>query len=377
MGTFITDLADVARLTGLPVVEVPGWQSRGWRGGTTPDGGFLGRPQGGLAHHTGTPNSRGGDYPTLSTVVYGRSDVAGPLANLGLGRNGTVYVIAAGRANHSGAVDDQRYFNAHAIGIEAEHPGGSEPWSQEQYDAYVLLCRVLGQHYGITWRGHKEAAIPHGRKPDPNFDMDAFRAAIAAGGGAVPVGNPIPPSAPKGYVQHGDRGALVTELQQLLIAAGFGVGAAGADGIFGDATEAAVRSYQASRGLNVDGVAGAQTFGALRSGQGPAAPPAPPTGPIVIAPGVPAPPFPLPDGHCFGPKSGPDWQHSGYYNHREDLRTWQQRMADRGWAITADGLYGDQTAGVTKAFQSEKGLTVDGLIGPITWSSAWTLPVTR
>ncbi len=102
-----------------------------------------------------------------------------------------------------------------------------------------------------------------------------------------------------------------------------------------------------------------------------------PSGPVVIAPGVPAPAFPLPEGHVFGPKSGPAWMHSGFYNHREDLRRWQQRMKDRGWAIAADGLYGDQTAGVTEDFQREKGLKPDRLIGPITWAAAWTAPVTR
>jgi peptidoglycan hydrolase-like protein with peptidoglycan-binding domain len=51
-------------------------------------------------------------------------------------------------------------------------------------------------------------------------------------------------------------------------------------------------------------------------------------------------------------------------------------MADRGWSITPDGLYGDQTRNVALAFQREKGLTPDGLIGPATWSAAWTAPVT-
>jgi hypothetical protein len=101
------------------------------------------------------------------------------------------------------------------------------------------------------------------------------------------------------------------------------------------------------------------------------------TGPIVIAPGVPAPPYPLPAGHVFGPKSGPAWIHSGFYNHRDDMRAWQQRMADRGWTITTDGLYGDQSGDVAEAFQTEKHLGVDRLIGPETWAAAWTAPVTR
>lgn len=89
-----------------------------------------------------------------------------------------------------------------------------------------------------------------------------------------------------------------------------------------------------------------------------------------------APAFPLPAGSYFGPMEGPAQSVSGYYSHREDLRRWQQRMADRGWQINPDGYYGPQTRGVAEAFQREKGLHVDGLIGPVTWAAAWTLPVT-
>lgn len=67
---------------------------------------------------------------------------------------------------------------------------------------------------------------------------------------------------------------------------------------------------------------------------------------------------------------------SGYYTHREDLRAWQQRMADRKWRITPDGYYGDETERVVRAFQREKGLSVDGVIGAATWAAAWTSPVT-
>jgi peptidoglycan hydrolase-like protein with peptidoglycan-binding domain len=52
-------------------------------------------------------------------------------------------------------------------------------------------------------------------------------------------------------------------------------------------------------------------------------------------------------------------------------------MADRGWAIAADGLYGPQTEDIARRFQKEKGLVPDALIGVITWSAAWTEPVTR
>lgn len=369
MGYYLTDLADVLRAAGLNVVEIDGWKTRGWRGGTTRDGGLLtAKPLGGLVHHTGTPASALGNYPTLNTIIRGRSDVAGPLAQLGLGRDGTWYVVAAGRANHSGAVDDQRYFNAYAIGVEAEHPGGGAEWPAGQYDSYVKGCAALGRRYGITWRGHKEAAVPKGRKPDPTFGMDKFRADVAAGGGIpdLPGGGTSAPAPlpPRNYVQRGDTGPLVGELQRLL---GITV-----DEVFGPVTEATVRWYQADRGLSVDGIAGPDTFGALRSGK-----PSRAAGPVVVAPGVPAPAFPLPEGWYFGPKSGPKQSVSGYFSYRAQLAQWQQRMKDRGWDIEVDGLYGDQTGNVAEAFQREKGLTVDRLIGPQTWGAAWTQPVTR
>ncbi len=61
----------------------------------------------------------------------------------------------------------------------------------------------------------------------------------------------------------GDFGAQVTELQRLLQRAGVPTGPI--DGDFGPLTQAAVRRFQTSRGLPVDGVVGARTWAALRS----------------------------------------------------------------------------------------------------------------
>jgi peptidoglycan L-alanyl-D-glutamate endopeptidase CwlK len=62
-------------------------------------------------------------------------------------------------------------------------------------------------------------------------------------------------------LQLGSSGASVTELQQRLQQHGFDPGAA--DGQFGAATEAAVRAFQKSVGLSVDGQAGPNTIAAL------------------------------------------------------------------------------------------------------------------
>lgn len=86
-----------------------------------------------------------------------------------------------------------------------------------------------------------------------------------------------------------------------------------------------------------------------------------------------APKFPLPRGHYFGPKDGPAVSHSGYFgaDDRAGLRTYQAQMRKCGWAVTVDGLYGNETEQITKTFQRRLGLTADGLVGPYTWAKAW------
>ena len=59
-------------------------------------------------------------------------------------------------------------------------------------------------------------------------------------------------------LKRGMRGDEVRQLQQKLKDAGFNPGAI--DGHFGKATEAALRAFQASEGLLVDGIAGRQTL---------------------------------------------------------------------------------------------------------------------
>lgn len=61
-------------------------------------------------------------------------------------------------------------------------------------------------------------------------------------------------------LKHGDRSQAVAQLQKSLNARGAKLVA---DGDFGDATEKAVRAYQASIGLVVDGVAAGKTLAAL------------------------------------------------------------------------------------------------------------------
>ena len=121
----------------------------------------------------------------------------------------------------------------------------------------------------------------------------------------------------------------------------------------------------------------------------------PPSAPIVSPPTPskvgewsPAPAFPLP--RCrrhnrqmvYGPHSDSDHIVSGWANTESNgtkgadgITKWQGQMAYRGWSITPDGLWGAESTKVCCAFQAEKGLSVDGLVGPDTWRASWEVPI--
>jgi peptidoglycan hydrolase-like protein with peptidoglycan-binding domain len=71
------------------------------------------------------------------------------------------------------------------------------------------------------------------------------------------------PTATDPMLRQGDSGAAVTKLQQLLNAKGINIAV---DGIFGNATRAAVVQFQQQSGLVADGIVGPQTWQALRRG---------------------------------------------------------------------------------------------------------------
>lgn len=62
--------------------------------------------------------------------------------------------------------------------------------------------------------------------------------------------------------------------------------------------------------------------------------------------------------------------------HGPDVLAWQRQIRARGWTITTDGYYGPVSADTCRAFQREKHLQVDGIVGPATWKATWEAPVT-
>ena len=60
------------------------------------------------------------------------------------------------------------------------------------------------------------------------------------------------------------------------------------------------------------------------------------------------------------------------------VRAWQARMAQRGWEIAVDGVYGPQSAGIAAAFAAEKGISTArwGDLDKRVFDGAWRLRVT-
>lgn len=140
----LSHLAGALRKHGLTVVETPGWASRGFAGRD------LKEVRGVLWHHTATNRARfnGADAPTLGMCIEGRPDVAGPLCNIVFGRNGTVYLVAAGLANHAGAGVapniPRDMGNYYLIGIEMESSGVAPwDWTPEQLRVAPYLGAAL------------------------------------------------------------------------------------------------------------------------------------------------------------------------------------------------------------------------------------------
>ena len=258
MSYSLTWLADVLYAVNLKVAEHDGWQSRGL--------GDVGPIKGVICHHTA--GAAHGNMPSLNTLITGRPDLRGPLAHLGLGRDGTFYVLAAGLCQHAGAGQwvGVTAGNTHFIGIEAENAGvpSDSPWPAVQMEALQRGVAAILAHLDLgadCCAGHKEYALPTGRKDDPDFDMTTFRTTVAAHLAGttsppvlIPVREPAPPGSSVGRptLRRGASGPLVREVQARC--------AVTVDGQFGAHTEAAVRAMQRLHNLVPDGIVGPQTW---------------------------------------------------------------------------------------------------------------------
>lgn len=155
---------DYGLVLGKTLIPYAGWETRG---------SALFNPKGSVNHHTAGP--RYGELPSLATLLYGRSDLPGPLCNAAHSRSttqrpgGAIHLLAAGRANHAGAGGNRGPFvglvgNSSVWGLEVEHIGyASESVSAARWDImyrwHAACCDVsgvssitTGQHFEWTDR---------------------------------------------------------------------------------------------------------------------------------------------------------------------------------------------------------------------------------
>jgi peptidoglycan hydrolase-like protein with peptidoglycan-binding domain len=120
------------------------------------------------------------------------------------------------------------------------------------------------------------------------------------------------------------------------------------DGDFGPETEAAVRRLQARHGLTVDGVVGPATWSVIGvSGEETLTPPA----------------SALPVAHSHLAQAADTSQGGG-----EEVSGSPVERLQKALKIAPDGNFGPETEAAVKRLQARHGMTVDGVVGPATWS---------
>ena len=178
---------------------------------------------------------------------------------------------------------------------------------------------------------------------------------------SAPTATPSPtPSPTPGYyvptrtLRDGDSGEDVKSVQNRLKALGYYTGTV--DGKYGTGTIAAVTAFQTQNGLTSDGVAGSGTYKVLFSDS------AKPAGSTPTATPTPSPTPSLTPAYQVPSRTLRDGD-SG-----EDVKSVQTRLKALGYYTgTVDGKYGTGTIAAVTAFQTQNGLTADGVAGSGTY----------
>lgn len=135
-----------------------------------------------VLHHTASNNGAG-------DIAWMRNPKSQVSANYVLDRDGKIYQLVGDekRAWHAGVSALNGVptdVNARSIGIEIVNDGsGRTPFTEAQYRSLGQLVGYLKERYNVPMSnivGHKDVAIPRGRKTDPapNFDWNRLRAAL-------------------------------------------------------------------------------------------------------------------------------------------------------------------------------------------------------
>ncbi len=141
----------------------------------------------------------------------------------------------------------------------------------------------------------------------------------------------------------GSRGEGVLQLQGFLAVRGYRIGSR--DGIFGSATEAAVKAFQLKQGLTADGVVGAATRAAIAA--------------LALRPAFTS--LTDPAGRVLSPGTrGKDVA---------ELKRWLHAAGFEAGPRPFNSQFDEATEAAVRAFQEAQGLDPDGMVGPLTRSA--------
>lgn len=276
----------------------------------------------------------------------------------------TAWHTAENRTNNCGIGIEQAGYANQGIGPGF---GWNDAYSQNMILTQVApLVAALCKRYNIPARflsgadlaagnlsgisSHRE--ITYGFKiygghtdPGPDYPFDQLLGEVSRIlGGGITAANPTPAPA-TGVWTIGTTGNKVRDIQKVV-----GVTA---DGVYGPATAAAVKSWQQKLQIPADGVWGPRTdeattqFFAWIARQ----PSTPQTSPFLAA------------------VASAKKQVIGAGNINGAVRIAQLLLGANGYHVTVDGVFGPATVNATKRFQAANRLNADGIIGPNTWSA--------
>ncbi|WP_433405288.1 peptidoglycan-binding protein [Streptomyces sp. CA-146814] len=226
-----------------------------------------------------------------------------------------------------------RSANASSIGLEHEGWVDNPAWfTDAMYRSSAALTSHLAARYSIPKNrthivGHSEVPGNDHTDPGKHWDWNYYMQLVGGSPGTPGDSLTFPSYAVQ---QSGSSGPQVKAVQQLLNAQGYAAGSA--DGLFGPATKSATQAFQRARSLTADGAVGPKTWTALLSAG---------TTPALARGG------------------------SG-----DAVKRLQRSLtAALGTTVGVDGSFGPTTESAVRTYQSSRGLSVDGKVGPATWGA--------
>lgn len=219
---------------------------------------------------------------------------------------------------------------------------------QKLYDLGFLVCKPTGYFGATTQAAVTNFQKSEGLTADGKVGSATLKALFGSSASSTSTtSSSASTTSSKGDVlRYGDNNSYVTQLQQALHDKGFLK--ANPTGYFGSSTEAAVKSFQKSKGLTVDGIAGTATRKALLGSSYTSL-----TGTTSAAATA---------SKVEGAINPGD--------RGETVKTVQTRLKALGYYTYSKitDFYGPITESAVRAFQKANGLSVDGVIGPKTLS---------